>query len=225
MRAPDRSVTASARSRARWLTTSMARRRPNDRAPRRQGRRGEVGAAPCERPSDLGLRAEQQHEAVGVLARRPRAVVTGEPRCTSGTRARGSSPSGSGALGRRPRCAAETSRHSDAQPVRPRASSTTRGCRGSTSLPPRAGVRRAGTGTGGAPPVRSARVGPRAEPAGRGALHPGAEARDPRRRDPRPPVARPRRGAPRDRGRGSARSRRRGRRARSAPCRRARRGR
>ena len=66
--APDRSVAASARSRARWLTTSMARRRPKTARHGAQGRLGEVGAAPRERPSDLGLRAEQQHQAVGVLA-------------------------------------------------------------------------------------------------------------------------------------------------------------
>ena len=157
--APDRSLAASARSRARWLTTSIARRRPNtarhgaSAAAARSGRR-RASARPT---SESGPSSSTRPSACSATTSK---VVTGAPRCTSGTRARGARSTGSGACGRSPRWAAETSRHSEAHPVRPRASRTTRGWRGSTSLPPRAGVRRAEADAEGMPPVRSARVGP-----------------------------------------------------------------
>ena len=100
---------------------------------------GHVGAAGEHRPADLGVGAEQDGERARGTGRRARVL-------------------GDGARGRRPgtprsprRCVSDTSRHSRAQPTpagrpaagsAPSASTVTRGCRRSTALPPRTGVRR-----------------------------------------------------------------------------------
>ena len=186
-----------------WRTTSTASpSRGQQRLPGREEVAGPLAAPGEHRPADVGVGAEQHEQPARLRSRLVRRTRDFGQRSAAGARPEprvGQVASRSGLVTGTPRSprrwVSVTSRHSAAQPTpgavpppRPRASTVTRGRRGSTIAPPRTGVRERGPGRPASGPVPERGPGPM--PSQRPSPRPPHRARAARRRGRRRAPAR-----------------------------------